>query len=340
MLTPATTLMTIERHIVEQQRKFQGATGVLSGLLNDLALAAKIIAREATRAGLANILGATEQKNVHGEVQQKLDVFADETIQRVCGTTGRLCAMASEEHETFLPVSEAHGYGKYVLVYDPLDGSSNISANVSTGTIFAIYRKHSPGSAGQLDDFLQPGHQIVAAGYVIYGPSTMFIYSTGQGVFGFTLEPSLGEFLLTHQTITLPEIPVYYSANQGNERFWTSRVQRYVKWLQGIDEANPQRLQARYTGSLVMDFHRNLLSGGVYFYPASSETKNGAYGKLRLVYEAIPLAFIAEQAGGYASDGLRRILDIEPESLHQTTPLFIGSRALVEKAESMIRTVE
>lgn len=332
------TLMTIERHILEQQRIFQGATGVFSGLLSDMALAAKIIAREATRAGLADILGATDHKNVHGEIQQKLDIFADETIQRICGTTGRLCAMVSEEHEKLLPISKTHGYGKYVLVYDPLDGSSNISANVSTGTIFAIYRKISSGKQGQLKDVLQPGRQIAAAGYVIYGPSTMFIYSTGQGVFGFTLEPGLGEFLLTHEQITLPEIPLYYSANQGNERFWSAGVQRYVKWLQGMGEAIPYRLHARYTGSLVMDFHRNLLGGGVYFYPGSSEKKDGLHGKLRLVYEAAPLAFIAEQAGGYASDGSQRILDIVPTTLHQTTPLYIGEKLLVQRAETYVES--
>jgi fructose-1,6-bisphosphatase I len=337
-------LVTIERHILEQQRKYPHATGAFSGLLYDIALTAKIIARETTRAGLVNILGSTDFANVHEEVQQKLDVFADQTLFRMCDHTGRLCCMASEESEEILAIPDEFPCGNYVLVYDPLDGSSNIDVNSSMGTIFGIHRKISACERGTLEDCLQPGCDLAAAGYVIYGTSTMMVYSTGLGVHGFTLDPSVGEFLLSHENIRIPAQPLYYSVNQGNEKYWTPGVKSYVDWLQGLDGSGPgeggKPLQGRYAGSLVTDFHRNLLRGGVYIYPADMRNPAKPDGKLRLLYEAAPLAFLAHQAGGYASDGVGDILQIQPRTLHQRTPLFIGNRPLVEKAEQFIREAD
>ncbi len=325
-------IVTIERHIVEQERSYPGATGVFSNLLYDVALAAKIIARETTRAGLVNVLGRAGSVNIQGEEQMKLDVFANETIIRMNSFTGRLAVMASEENDDIIPITD-YEPGKYVLVFDPLDGSSNIDVNVSIGTIFGIYRRLSDAGPGTLADCLQKGRDLVAAGYVIYGSSTMMVYTTGQGVHGFTLDPSLGEFLLSHPDIRVPSKPVYYSVNQGNEPYWSEGVRRFTHWLLGPRDGDGKPLSGRYIGSLVADFHRNLLRGGIFYYPADSKRPSG---KLRLLYEAIPLAFIAEQAGGYASDGRRNILDIQPETLHQRTPLFIGNRDLVEKAEEFI----
>jgi fructose-1,6-bisphosphatase I len=331
------TIVTIERHILEQQKQYPGATGVFTNLLYDMALAAKLIARETTRAGLVNILGAAENQNIFGEQQQKLDVFADEVIFRMNHHTGRLCAMASEEHDDIIPIPLHFDTGRYALLYDPLDGSSNIDVNMPMGTIFAIHRKVSKGERGSLVDVLQAGNRLVAAGYIIYGPSTMMVYTTGQGVHGFTLDPSLGEFLLSHPNITLPAKPKYYSVNQGYEKFWTPGVRRYVKWLQGIHGVGHEPLAQRYIGALIADFHRNLLHGGVFLYPADSKDPNKPGGKLRLMYEAQALAFIIEKAGGYASDGIGNLLDVQPHGLHQRVPLFIGNRDLVEKAESFIR---
>ncbi len=330
-------IVTIERHIFEQQKKFPHATGVLTAMLYDMALAAKLIARETTRAGLLDILGATDTENVHGERQQKLDVFADETIFKMNDHTGRLCAMASEEHEELLDIPRHFDSGKYVLLYDPLDGSSNIDVNVSIGTIFAIHRKISTGERGTMEDVLQPGRRLVAAGYVIYGSSTMMVYSAGQGVHGFTLDPSVGEFLLSHENIRFPPKAVYYSVNQGNEKYWTPGIRRYVKWLQGIHGEGHDPLAHRYIGSLVADFHRNLLRGGIFLYPGDLKNRSKPYGKLRLMYEAQALAFLAEHAGGYASDGIENILEIQPHKLHQHVPVFIGNRDLVETAEQFIR---
>ncbi len=328
-------LITIERHIIDQQKLHPGARGIFSNLLYDIALAAKIIARETMRAGLADILGRAGTVNVHGEHQQKLDVFAQETMVAINNHTGRLAVMASEEADGIIPIPREYGCGPYVLIFDPLDGSSNIAVNVSIGTIFAVYRKVSPGECGAEEDCLQPGSDLAAAGYVIYGSSTMLVYTAGHGVHGFTLDPSLGEFLLSHPDIRIPEEPRYYSVNQGYESRWSEGVRRYVKWLQGMDADEPRKpLSARYIGSLVADFHRNLLEGGIFLYPSDAKNPNG---KIRLTYEAIPMAYIAEQAGGYASDGRRPILDIRPEALHQRTPLFIGNRDLVEKAEEFIR---
>lgn len=327
-------IVTIERYILEQQSGFPEATGALTNLLYDLALSAKIIASHTTRAGLAEILGTTGAENMHGDTVQKLDVFAERTIYRMNDHTGRLAVMASEEEEEIIPIPAQYPIGKYVLLYDPLDGSSNIDYNVSVGTIFAIYRRKSVEGPGTLADCLQKGRNLVAAGYIIYGSSTMMVYSTGQGVHGFTLDPRVGEFLLSHPNIRMPEKPKYYSVNQGYEPRWSPGVQRYTQWLQGNNEEGVS-LSLRYIGSLVADFHRNLLAGGVFYYPA--EGKGGkAQGKLRLLYEAAPLAFLAEQAGGYASDGHQPILDIEPTKLHQRVPLFIGNRKLVEKAEAYI----
>jgi fructose-1,6-bisphosphatase I len=327
-------IITIERHITEQQRRYPEATGVFSDLLYDIALVAKIIARETSRAGLVDVLGLAGKTNVQGEQQMKLDVFAHEAMVRMNRHTTRLAAMASEEVEDIIPVSAEHGIGKYVLLFDPLDGSSNIDVDASVGTIFAIYRRLSTGGAGRMEDCLQEGRRLVASGYVIYGSSTMMVYTTGQGVHGFTLDPTMGEFLLSHSDIHIPAKPKYYSVNQGHEHYWATGIKQFTRWLQGMDEQVPRRpLSSRYIGSLVADFHRNLLQGGIFYYPA--DTRNPR-GKLRLVYEAIPLAFVAEQAGGYASDGYRNILDVRPQSLHQRTPLFIGNRDLVEQAEEFI----
>lgn len=330
-------IVTIERHILEKQKSFPEATGAFTQLLYDMALAAKMIARETTRAGLAEILGASDDHNVYGEQQQKLDVFADEMIQKMNDHTGRLCAMASEEHEGIMHIPPQYDSGKYVLLYDPLDGSSNIDVNVSVGTIFAVHRKISSGPHGTMEDILQPGRKLAAAGYVIYGSSTMMVYSTGQGVHGFTLDPGVGEFLLSHPDIRVPDKALYYSANAGNEKYWTPGVRRYAKWLQGIEGEGHKPLGHRYIGSLVSDFHRNLLRGGVFFYPGDLQEPEKPYGKMRLMFEAQAIAFLAEQAGGYASDGVGSILDIQPHSLHQRVPLIVGNRDLVEKAEQYIR---
>jgi fructose-1,6-bisphosphatase I len=326
-------IITIERHIVEQEREFPEATGVFSSLLYDIALAGKIIARETTRAGLVDILGSAGEMNVQGEEQMKLDVFADQVIIRMNSYTGRLAVMASEERSTPIAIPEGYETGKYVLVFDPLDGSSNIDVNATVGTIFAIYRRQSAKGPGTVEDCLQRGRDMAAAGYVIYGSSTMMVYTTGQGVHGFTLDPSLGEFLLSHPNLQIPDRPKYYSTNHAYERYRSEGIRRFTRWLQGMDEEERAPLSERYIGALVADFHRNLLEGGIFYYPADSRYPDG---KLRLIYEANPLAFITEQAGGRASDGQSRILDIKPESLHQRTPLLIGNRKLVEKAEAFI----
>jgi fructose-1,6-bisphosphatase I len=327
-------IVTIERHIIDQQHSHPEATGAFSSLLYDIALAAKVIARETTRAGLVDILGLAGRVNVQDEQQMKLDVFADHMMIRLNSFTGRLAVMASEEREDLIPIPREYGIGRYVLVFDPLDGSSNIDVNVSIGTIFGIYRRVSEAGPGSLNDCLQKGAHLAAAGYVIYGSSTMLVYTTGQGVHGFTLDPGLGEFLLSHPEIRIPDRAKYYSVNQGYERDWSTGVKRFTRWLQGMDAEDSRKpLSSRYIGSLVADFHRNLLDGGIYYYPVIADKPEG---KLRLLYEAIPLAFIAEQAGGYASDGRRRILNIQPENLHQRIPLYIGSRDLVEKAQEFI----
>jgi fructose-1,6-bisphosphatase I len=334
--TDPTRIMTIERHIFEEQAYHPEATGVLTNLLYDVALAGKVIASKTTRAGLAEILGRTDDVNVQGEQVMKLDRFADLTMFRLNDHTGRVAAMASEENKDFLPVPDKYPKGKYILVYDPLDGSSNVDYNVPIGTIFGVYKRVSEEGPGTLEDFLQPGRNLVASGYIAYGSSTMFVYTAGHGVHGFTLDPSVGEFLLSHPDIRIPSPPKYFSVNLGYQIFWSKGVQRYTEYLQGHG-GGIKGLSLRYIGTLVSDFHRNLLAGGVFYYPADSKDPKTPRGKLRLLYECAPLSFIAEQAGGYASDGRQRILDIMPKSLHQRTPIFVGNRDLVEKVEELIR---
>jgi len=329
-------IMTIERHILEEQASHPEATGVLTNLLYDIALAGKVIASKTTRAGLAEILGRTEDINIQGEQVMKLDRFADLTIFRLNDHTGRVAAMASEENEDFLRVPDKYPKGKYILLYDPLDGSSNVDYNVPIGTIFGVYKRISEDGPGTLEDFLQPGRNLVASGYIAYGSSTMFVYTSGHGVHGFTLDSTVGEFLLSHPDIRIPTPPKYFSVNLGYQIYWSEGVQRYTEYLQG-HEGGRKGLSLRYIGTLVSDFHRNLLAGGVFYYPADRKDPKKPHGKLRLLYECAPLSFIAEQAGGYASDGRQRILDIQPESLHQRTPIYVGNRDLVEKVEELIR---
>ena len=324
-------IITIERFILDNQP--ENAVGDFTSLLYDIALAAKAIAAKTIRAGLIEILGQAGSINIQGEDQQKLDVYADQIIRRLCDHTGRLCVMASEEHEEIIEIPPQYPKGRYVLVYDPLDGSSNIDVNVSTGTIFGVFRCKDWENRGRLEDCLQPGRDLVAAGYILYGTSTMLVYSTGSGVHGFTLDPDLGEFLLSHERMVMPVPPKYFSANQSYFRMWSKGVREYLRWLRGREDSD-HVLSERYIGSLVADFHRNLISGGVFLYPSKTDTPGG---KLRLLYEAAPLAFLATQAGGYASDGIGSILDKEPTHLHQRTPLFIGNKDLVEKAEEYIR---
>jgi len=330
-----TSVITIERFIVDQERLHPEATGELSNLLYDLALAGKIISRQVRRAGLTDIFGSAESVNVQGEIQQKLDVFANETVRHSVQHTGRTCVLASEEDEHPVPVPEGKPLGKYVLLYDPLDGSSNIDVNVPIGTIFSIHRRRTrAGTPGTLDDCLQPGYSQVAAGYIVYGSSTMLVYTTGQGVHGFTLDPTIGEFLLSHPDIRCPGVGKYYSVNESNWNRWPPPVHRVVAAFK-TGEGHIQARNARYVGSLVADFHRNLLSGGIFLYPADAKSPGG---KLRLLYEACPLAMVVEQAGGAATDGRRRILEVEPRELHQRTPLVIGSKEDVEYATHVLST--
>jgi fructose-1,6-bisphosphatase I len=329
-------IMTIERHILEEQAIHPEATGVLTNLLYDIALAGKVIASKTTRAGLAEILGRTEDVNIQGEQVMKLDRFADLTIFRLNDHTGRVAAMASEENENFMPVPDKYPKGKYILLYDPLDGSSNVDYNVPIGTIFGVYKRISEDGPGTLEDFLQPGRNLVAAGYIAYGSSTMFVYTSGHGVHGFTLDSTVGEFLLSHPNIRIPARPKYFSVNLGYQIYWSKGVRLYTEYLQG-HEGGVKGLSLRYIGTLVSDFHRNLLAGGVFYYPADSKDPKTPYGKLRLLYECAPLSFVAEQAGGYASDGRQRMLDVQPKTLHDRTPIFVGNRDLVEKVEEFIR---
>jgi fructose-1,6-bisphosphatase I len=327
-------VITIDRHIIEQERKNPGATGAFSNILYDLAFAAKMISREVNMAGLVDILGGTDERNIHGEEVQKLDAWAHEVIFRALDHTGHLACMASEESEDFIPIPDRFPTGRYVLLYDPLDGSSNIEANVSIGTIFSIHRKITAGERGRLEDCLQPGRDQVAAGYVVYGSSTMLVYTTGHGVFGFTLDPSIGEFLLSHSAISIPTPGRrIYSANDGNYMSWSAGQRAFSDFIRGIDSANPLPFSSRYIGSLVADFHRTLLYGGIFMYPADSGSPNG---KLRLLYEAAPLAFIAEQAGGRSSDGSKSILEVCPDTLHQRTPVYLGSHEWVDLAEQYL----
>ena len=326
--------VTLSQFVLQQERKHPGATGEFTDLLNDIELAAKLINREVVRAGLVDVLGYTGTENVHGEKVQKLDRFAHETIYRVLGSTGQLAVMASEEDEDVIPVPVGQPVGKYVVNFDPLDGSSNINANVNIGTIFSVLPRLTHEGSGTLADCLQPGRKQLCAGYVMYGSSTMLVYTTGHGVHGFTFEPSVGEFLLSHPDIRTPVRGHIYSVNEGNYFKWDDGVKRYVDWLKMEDAGTGRPYSARYVGSLVADFHRNLLYGGIYLYPGDRKNPNG---KLRVLYEGAPLAYIAEQAGGAASHGCGRILDVEPKSLHQRTPLYLGSAQDVKECETFVQ---
>lgn len=327
-MTTPTSVTTIERFILEQERLHPEATGDLSNLLYDICLAAKIISRNVRRAGLTDILGGSTTVNVSGDLQQKLDLIANETVRNSLQFTGRVCVLASEEDDEPVPVPANVPPGKYVVLYDPLDGSSNIDVNVSIGTIFAIHRRVTTGGPGKLADCLQAGTKLVAAGYILYGSSTMLVYTTGNGTHGFTLDPTIGEFLLSHPHIRIPEVGKYYSVNESNWNKWSPTTQRVVAAFKNGDGPLKSK-NARYIGSLVADIHRNLISGGIFLYPGDTRS---AQGKLRLLYEGAPLAFVVEQAGGAATDGRRRIMDIAPADLHQRTPLVIGSRSDVEFA--------
>lgn len=327
-----TSVVTIERFIIEQERLFPDATGEFSGILADLAIAAKMIANKVRLAGLVDVLGAHGTDNVQGEAQQKLDVLANTIIIKALDHGGRLCAMASEEEEDIIPIPARFRRGKYLLLFDPLDGSSNIDVNVPVGTIFSILRKITDGPDGTLEDVLQAGKEQVAAGYVIYGASTMFVYTAGGGVHGFTLDPSIGEFLLSHPDMRIPEHGRYLSVNDAYEQHWAEDVRALMRRYRGLD-GKRSAMNVRYVGSLVADCHRNLLGGGLFAYPAN--TKN-PQGKLRLLYECNPLAFIVEQAGGSAIDGTQRILNVKPTALHQRSPYYIGSKADVAIAAEML----
>ncbi|NEX13712.1 MAG: fructose 1,6-bisphosphatase [Prosthecochloris sp.] len=323
-------LITIERHFVEEQKLNPDATGELTDLLYDVAFAAKLVRREVVRAGLVDILGMAGTTNVQGEEVKKLDLFANDKIINAIGQHGRFALMGSEENEgTIIPPKNESG--KYVLLFDPLDGSSNIDVNVSVGTIFSIYRLTGDDpSKADINDCLQKGSQQVAAGYVIYGSSVVMVYTTGHGVHGFTYDPTIGEFLLSHENITTPKQGKYYSINEGSRKQFNDSTVNYINYLKEEDAETGRPYSTRYIGSLVADFHRNLLTGGVFVYPATKQHRNG---KLRLMYEANPLAFICEQAGGRATNGSERILDIDPSELHQRTPLYIGSEEDVIIAE-------
>jgi fructose-1,6-bisphosphatase I len=329
---------TLARHIYEEERKYPEATGELSDLLHDLSLAAKVVSLEVNKAGLVDILGFTGDENVHGEQVKKLDIYAHEMMIKAMDHGGHLCVMASEEEEDIIHIPPEFFIGKYVLLFDPLDGSSNIDANISIGTIFSIYRRVSPGNGpGTMEDCLQPGFKQIAAGYIIYGSSTIFVYTAGNGVHGFTLDPSFGEFILSHPNITTPKKGKIYSINEGNYLYWHPGLKKYLKWLQEEDTKTHRPYSSRYIGSMVADIHRNLLYGGIFMYPADSRSPNG---KLRLMYECNPMAFIVEQAGGRASNGKQRLLDVKPDSLHQRTPIFIGSEEDVLLVEKFMREYE
>jgi fructose-1,6-bisphosphatase I len=330
-----THLVTLEQHLILEQRRV-GASGYFTGLMTAIAVAAKVITREVRRAGLTNICGATDGSNSHGETQQKLDLLANDLLCKTLMHSGHLCALASEELPGLLPAPDGAPTGRYTLAFDPLDGSSNIDYNVSVGTIFSIHRRVTTSGPGTEEDLLQRGSKQVAAGYIVYGSSTIFVYSSGNGVHGFTLDPTIGEFVLSHPDIRTPARGRIYSINEGNQRHWSPGVRACIDHLRSGDRPGGA-CTSRYVGSLVADFHRNLLAGGVFLYPGDRKNPNG---KLRLLYEAAPLAFIAEQAGGRASTGYGRILDIQPTDLHQRVPLIIGCAQDVRDAEQFLRREE
>lgn len=329
-------IITLEQFIIESEAAYPLATGEFSQLLRDIALAAKLVNREVNKAGLVDILGLTGETNVQGEKVQKLDVFANDHFIHALAIGGQVCVIGSEENEEVIPVHNTQSRNaRYVVLIDPLDGSSNIDVNVSIGTIFSVYERMSPkGKPGTLEDCVQKGSDQIAAGYVIYGSSTMIVYTTGHGVNGFTLDPSIGEFLLSHQNIKVPEKCNIYSLNEGNYRKFEPGLKEYLRHIKGKYDPTVRPYSSRYIGSLVADFHRNLLRGGVFIYPAFIDD---AKGKLRLMYEANPMAMLIEQAGGVATDGANRILDIEPEALHQRTPLYMGNHYEVELIHQYLR---
>lgn len=329
-------MKTLDEFIVEKQMEFPHAKGALTGILSSIRLVAKIIHRDINRAGLTtDILGLAGNENIQGENQMKLDVFANETMKRALMAREEVAGFASEEEDTFVAFDTERGRNaKYVILTDPLDGSSNIDVNVAVGTIFSIYRRVSPiGTPVTLEDFMQPGHRQVAAGYVVYGSSTMLVYTTGNGVHGFTYDPSLGVFCLSHENMKIPSTGKIYSINEGQYLKFPMGVKKYIKYCQEEDPTTNRPYTSRYIGSLVSDFHRNMLKGGIYIYPSATNYPNG---KLRLLYEGNPMAFLAEQSGGLATDGYNRILDIIPTALHQRVPLFIGSKEMVEKAQDFM----
>ena len=330
--------ITITQHILDQERQNPEATGAFTHLLNELIVAAKVISREVNKAGLTDILGATGDLNIQQEEVQKLDVFANRVIIERMQHIGQLCCMGSEELADLIEIPDKYPKGNYILLFDPLDGSSNIDVNVSIGTIFGIYRKVSDDVNVDytVSDVLQPGIKQVAAGYFLYGSSTMMVYSTGDGVHGFTLYPSVGEFLLSHPGIRIPEKGKIYSVNEGYYGYWDEKTKALVDYFKTKDKETGRPYKARYVGSLVADFHRNLLKGGIFMYPADQKDPRKPSGKLRLMVEANPLAMVVKEAGGYASDGYGPILEIQPKELHQRTPLYIGSRKDVEVAEAFI----
>ena len=323
---------TLERHILEQQLNHPGATGALTKLFQQLTLAGRIIGSRVNKAGLADVLGVTGETNVQGEQVQKLDDFANSTLIRCLESGGQVCLMASEEVEDPIPIPTRFPKGKYVLMFDPLDGSSNIDVNVSIGTIFSIHERISDGEPG-LPDCLQAGHKQVAAGYIIYGSSTMFVYTTGEGVHGFTLDPTVGEFFLSHPNLRIPDKGKIFSVNEGNETKWSQPVRDWVKWLKTPDKDGGRPYSGRYIGTLVSDFHRTLLKGGIFAYPADNKNPDG---KLRLLYEGAPMAMLAKAAGGAASTGKQPVLDVVPTELHQRIPLYIGSKQDVADAVARI----
>ncbi|CAM3835237.1 Fructose-1,6-bisphosphatase class 1 [Vibrio aerogenes CECT 7868] len=328
-------MRTLGEFIIEKQSDFPHASGELSSLLASIRLAAKIVNREINKAGLVDITGAIGQENIQGEVQQKLDVYANEKFKSALEARDQVCGVASEEEdEVVLFNKDLNKNAKYVVLMDPLDGSSNIDVNVSVGTIFSIYRRVSPiGTTPTKEDFLQPGNKQVAAGYVIYGSSTMLVYTTGKGVNGFTYDPSLGTFCLSHENMMIPQDGRIYSINEGNYIRFPTGVKKYIKFCQENVPEDNRPYTSRYIGSLVSDFHRNLLKGGIYLYPS---TLSHPQGKLRLLYECNPMAFLMEQAGGLASDGVNRIMDLEPKELHQRVPFFVGSPNMVRKVEEFL----
>ncbi|MEF3697599.1 class 1 fructose-bisphosphatase [Desulfolutivibrio sp.] len=327
--------ITVTEHLLLHQKESPMATGRFTRLLNDLILAAKIISREVRKAGLVDVLGFTGEINVQGEQVQKLDEYANKVLIHRMQRAGVLCAIASEENADLILIPDAFPKGEYFLIFDPLDGSSNIDANINVGTIFSIYRAKDSGNGERLSDLLQKGSEQVAAGYFLYGTSTMMVYTTGSGVHGFTLDPSVGEFLLSHPDIRIPETGRVYSVNEAYWHYWDDATREAVAYFKSPDNTRGKPYSLRYIGSLVADFHRNLLYGGIFLYPADFRDPKKPAGKLRLLCEASPLAFVCQQAGGAATDGAGDILDIEPQELHQRVPLFIGSKNDVAKVSEI-----